>query len=338
MEMPNMIRQMLELMDRPAFLVQGGKILHCNRHAKALHIQEDTPLYFLLGSHQEAYEAYTNGCLQLQLQVRGESISATVEKLEDYHLFLLEREDTKSKLLTLAMASNQLHIPLTGLLSTAVVNDPQANRLLCQLHRTVRNMSDAVRYCSDEAPQLRICEMNAWLRELAEAVDARTQSIGVTLSCKLLDAPAFFPIEEELLQRAILNLISNAIKAGSTQIDIRLKQHGDMLSITVADNGKGIPVQMHAQMLDRFKREPTMEDIQFGIGLGMAIIQTAANVHQGTVLMEHKAEGGLSVTLTVSSRPDEDLLLRSPTMYLDYLGGRDTVLTELSDVLPPSEY
>lgn len=338
MELPNMIRQMLELMDRPAFLVQNGKIEHCNRQAKALHIQEDTPLYSLLGSHQEAYETFTDGCLQLQLQLRDEAIPATVEKLEDHHLFLLEREDTKSRLLTLAMASTQLRIPLTGLLSAGDTGNPQANRLLCQLHRTVSNMSDAARYCSDQAPQLRVCEMNAWLRELTEAVDARTQSIGVTLTCRLLDAPAFFPIEEELLQRAILNLISNAIKAGSTQIDIRLKQHRDLLSITVADNGKGAPIALHAEMLDRFKREPTMEDIQFGIGLGMVIVQTAANVHQGTVLMEHKAEGGLSVTLTVSGRPDEDLLLRSPTMYLDYLGGRDTVLTELSDVLPPSEY
>ena len=338
MEMPNIIRQMLELMDRPAFLVQNGKILHCNRHAKSLHIHEDTPLYSLLGGHQEAYEVFTDGCLQLQLQLRDETIPATVEKLEDYHLFLLEREDTKAKLLTLAMASNQLRIPLTGLLSAGDTGNPQTNRLLCQLHRTVSNMSDAVRYCSDQAPKLRVCEMNAWFRELAESVDARTQSIGVTLTCKLLDAPAFFPIEEELLQRAILNLISNAIKAGSTQIDICLKQHRDMLSITVTDNGKGVPMHMHAEMLDRFKREPTMEDIQFGIGLGMVIIQTAANVHQGTVLMEHKSEGGLSVTLTVSNRPDDELLLRSPTMYLDYLGGKDTILTDLSDVLPPSEY
>ena len=91
-------------------------------------------------------------------------------------------------------------------------------------------------------------------------------------------------------------------------------------------------------MFDRFKREPNYEDIQYGIGLGMMIVKAAAQIHRGTILTESNGNNGLRVTITISNRQDNSLILRSPPMYIDYLGGRDTVLTELSDVLPFSEY
>ena len=80
-----------------------------------------------------------------------------------------------------------------------------------------------------------------------------------------------------------------------------------------------------------------MLNCSYGLGLGMAIVKAAAQTHKGTLLLEHKAEGGLRATLTLSTE-QKQTLLRSPILRIEYLGGRDTVLTELSDVLPPDEY
>lgn len=338
MAISNTILHMLDIIDRPAFLVQDKTVLHCNRHAHNLHIQTNTPIYALLDDNREIYDSFTDGCLQLQLYLPDLTLSATVEKLDNYQLFVAEQDISVTKLLTLAMASSQLRIPLTGLMNSIGPENSQANRLLCQLHRAVSNMADAMRYATMDNPQMRVFEMNAWLQELAESVNTHTASINLTLNCKTLQTPVYCPIEEELLKRAILNLISNSIKAGSTQIHMQLKQHKDMLSITLADNGKGISTEMRAEMFDRFKREPNYEDIQYGIGLGMMIVKAAAQIHRGTILTESNGNNGLRVTITISNRQDNPLILRSPPMYIDYLGGRDTVLTELSDVLPFSEY
>lgn len=338
MQVPNIVCQMLERMERPAFLVHDKTIVYCNQHAQNLHIQTDTPIYSLFDTGREAYDAFTEGCLQLQLQLQDFTVTASVEKLEAYQLFLLEQDAVNTKLLTLAMAATQLRTPLSGLMSSMEQNNPQTNRILHQLHRTVSNMSDVMRYATMENPPLRIHELNAWLLELVEAVNTHTDSMHVRVTCKTCNTPVPCPIHEELLKRAILNLISNSIKAGSTQIDIQLLSHKDMVSITLKDNGKGLKTQMQSELFSHFMREPNYEDVQYGIGLGMSIVKAAARIHQGTILTDSDTNGGLRVTLTLSNRQDEPLTLRSPSIFLDYLGGRDTILTELADILPPSEY
>ena len=336
--MPHIIVRMLDLMDRPGFLVKDGKILHCNKGAKALHIAADTPLEQLLGESKKLYEGFTGEVMHMQLYIREKPLDATVERLDGFDLFYLEDLQGDYALSALATASTQLRMPLTGLMNAAQKDSPQANRLFCQLHRVISNMSDALRYSQDHIPQLQVYEMSAWLAELVEAVSAKIHSLGIKITYNRPEKPVSCPIDEDLLKRAILNLISNSIKSGSSELELRLKHHRNMLSITLSDNGAGVPEDLRTEIFEHYKRQPSLMDMQYGLGLGMVIVKAAASVHQGAVLMEHKAEGGLTTTLTLTIGKQDSLILRSPVVHLDYLGGRDTVLTELSDVLPSSEY
>ena len=337
MDKMNTAVRMLALIDRPAFIVAEGRILHANTHAQALHICNETALDSLLGKHKPIYDDFTAGTLQIPLQVNESKLQAYVEKMEGFDLFTIESPHQDARLTALAMASSQLRIPLTGLMSSMDENTPQVNRMLYQLHRAVSNMSDALRYSSPRNPQLQIVDICSWLAEMVESVSAHAESLGIDFTYKPLNAPLYCPIEEELLRRALLNLISNSIKAGSTQLELRLSKQSKTVSLTLSDNGKGVDQNIRADIFTQYRQQPELGHLNYGLGLGMVIVKAAADTHKGTVLLKHMPDGGLQTTLTLSTQSQENML-RTPIMRMDYLGGRDPVLTELSDVLPVSEY
>jgi hypothetical protein len=67
----------------------------------------------------------------------------------------------------------------------------------------------------------------------------------------------------------------------------------------------------------------------------MSIVRSVAAAHGGTVLIEHPDDAGLKITMTISLVQPSDNILRSPVkLPIDYAGGHDHCLLELSDVLP----
>ena len=337
MEHLNNAQRMLALLDRPAFMAAQDKVIHVNPSAAALCIQKDTTLTPLLGDSKGIYEDFTHGLLQMTIWLQGKPIGATVEKLDGFDLFLLDYPQQDKQLEALATASAQLRFPLTGLMNAMDENTPNTNRMIYQLHRAVSNMSDAYRYSANRTAQMQVFEICSWLDQLTQSVAAHAESLGIQVQYKPLSTPVYCPIDEELLQRAILNLISNSIKAGSTHLELSLSKQLRTLSITLTDNGTGVPQDLRSDMFCRYQQAPSAQNWSYGMGLGMVIVKAAAQTHKGAVLLEHRAEGGLRTTLTISTAHTETLL-RSPIMRIDYLGGGDPILTELSDVLPISKY
>jgi heavy metal sensor kinase len=94
--------------------------------------------------------------------------------------------------------------------------------------------------------------------------------------------------DEDRLQRAVSNLIDNAIKyspAGST-VGIHLGSDATKVSITITDRGKGIPAEELPFIFDRFRRGALTRTEEPGSGLGLAIVQRIAELHGGCVRVE----------------------------------------------------
>ena len=89
----------------------------------------------------------------------------------------------------------------------------------------------------------------------------------------------------------------------------------------------------------RFLREPGIEDSRYGIGLGMTLVRQVAVAHGGTVLFDSNKKNTVKVIMTVSTKRKEPPVFRSSIQLVgNYNGGLDTLLIELSDVLPDSLY
>jgi two-component system, OmpR family, sensor histidine kinase PrrB len=103
------------------------------------------------------------------------------------------------------------------------------------------------------------------------------------------------------LRLAVDNLVRNAITHGqASRIVLAAHRHDDVMDIVVDDNGCGLPVDEHRNVLGRFARGSTA--VPGGSGLGLALVAQQAALHEGRIELCDGPLGGLRATLTVSTK------------------------------------
>lgn len=346
--------QLLSQLMCPAFTVKDGIITNANQAALQRQIQLNTNISELICIGKEEYARYTQGKLCLTLSIKSIPYPTSVMAMQDHHLFCLASDYESPELRALALAAQQLREPLskamvgTELLMphSSIREDPEAtqylaqvNRSLHQLLRAVCNMSDAAKYTTAQRSGMQINDATKIFNEILQKASVLAAKAERKLIYTVPKQPAQCPLDDEKLERAVLNLLSNAIKftpAGGT-IHATLQHSGDRLLFTIQDSGKGADPHVRNNMFSRYLREPGIEDGRSGIGLGMSIVHSVAAAHGGTVLIEHPENAGLKITMTISQSYASDSTVRSPIkLPIDYAGGHDCCLLELSDVLPDS--
>jgi len=99
-----------------------------------------------------------------------------------------------------------------------------------------------------------------------------------------------------VLRDAITNIIDNAIKYGPLRstIDVRVDADSDQATVSVTDEGPGIPAEHRDRVFDRFYRadEGRSRDMG-GTGLGLAIAKWAVEANGGRISVETMATGSL---------------------------------------------
>jgi len=102
------------------------------------------------------------------------------------------------------------------------------------------------------------------------------------------------------LRLAVDNMVRNAVAHGpATRIMLSGRRIDNSITITVDDNGRGLPADEHNNVLGRFARGSTATP--GGSGLGLALVAQQAALHGGTIVLSDSPLGGLRATLTVSA-------------------------------------
>ncbi|WP_455210853.1 ATP-binding protein [Kaarinaea lacus] len=100
------------------------------------------------------------------------------------------------------------------------------------------------------------------------------------------------------LRRALSNIINNAIQYG-TRADVKLTQTANQISISVSDDGPGIPVEEQEHVFSPFFRlEKSRNRETGGTGLGLAVARTVIRQHGGDIQLTNQDPSGLLVTIT----------------------------------------
>ena len=113
-----------------------------------------------------------------------------------------------------------------------------------------------------------------------------------------------FPVDRERLVRAILNLITNALKYSEKPAPVRLvleRQDGEAI-ISVSDQGPGISPKDQARLFERFYRTETGQR-SGGMGLGLYIVRQIAEAHGGRVWVESEPGNGCTFRLALPTSP-----------------------------------
>jgi len=329
----------------PGFAVKNNIITHCNQAAEALLLTPGMDIRELLLTGSEEYAAFQNGCLYLKLKLSSRGWGASVSREAEHHIFLLDQDPEEADLRSLALAARELRSPLSNLKIAAdslmrtssedsLIQEQLArlNRSLHQMHRLVNNMSDAAK--SDILTPVGVHDWNRLIHDIIEKISTQLENTNVCLTYEGLSQSISGLANEGQIERAILNIVSNAMKfmpeGGS--IHARLTRQNHMLHLSIQDSGSGIAENILSNVFTRYQRQPGIEDSRYGIGLGMVLIRAAAADHGGTVLIDRPDGKGTRITITLAIRQDSGLL-KTP-VNLPLVDGSQQVLTELSDSLP----
>jgi len=100
------------------------------------------------------------------------------------------------------------------------------------------------------------------------------------------------------LKRALANLIQNALRYTSGEIEVFTGVDSEMVYIIVSDDGDGIPTRDIERLFQPFTQGDTARGSE-GSGLGLAIIKRIIDAHGGRVELSNKESGGLQAKLSL---------------------------------------
>lgn len=127
-------------------------------------------------------------------------------------------------------------------------------------------------------------------RELGDPVTLHEEDAAVRARCAPL-----------ALRRMLGNLTDNAIRYGS-HARLALARGDGRVTITVDDDGPGMPLDKVEQLMEPFERlEPSRGRDTGGAGLGLSIVRALAKSQGGALTLENRAGGGLRATLVLQA-------------------------------------
>ena len=124
---------------------------------------------------------------------------------------------------------------------------------------------------------------------------------GIGIECRLPEDGAPFTGDEDLLDRAVGNLVENAIKYGpaGARVLITLAADHSSYRIDVEDEGAGIPPGIEERIFERFFRANLDDSSIPGAGLGLSIARWAVEAHGGRLSVGQSAAGGAKFSIVL---------------------------------------
>ncbi len=240
-----------------------------------------------------------------------EKIVAHQLELENQQLKQLNEERDRF----LSMVSHELRTPLASILGFADIlkrrqGGESADKNQKHLDLIRRNgdhldslIEEMLEITRIEAGRFEVVKEGFELDQLLGQV---SDSAAVMLSANSQDLVIDCDKDVELhgdrkrVMQVMLNLLSNASKyspqGGSITLSTRLE--GDEVTISVADQGDGIPETERQKLFDRFYRmDDDATKSQSGLGLGLSIVKAIVDAHHGAI--DIQSEVGVGTTMSV---------------------------------------
>ena len=225
----------------------------------------------------------------------------------------------------MADASHELRTPVAVLRTEADVTLSRPNRSEQEYRESIAIMRDSARrlgrivddlflLARADAGHLPLRREPLYLEEVvdeaARSVRSLAQGRGVRIELLPLDDSPFDG-DADLLGRALLNLLDNAIKhspSGGT-VTLALTRQPREYHITVTDEGNGIPADAQPHIFERFfrvdkARSRDDRDATSGAGLGLAIGRWIAEAHGGRLELVRSEPGGTEFRLSLPAAED----------------------------------
>ena len=258
-----------------------------------------------LGRIAAVIEAAGEGDLSRRVPVGGSHADGFDRLAEQLNRMLqkLERVMGELRLVTDSLA-HDLRSPLARLRTkteqAVLIADPAQREaalggLLVETDLVMRMLTIVIEISRSESvsrDRFTLVEPAELVEEIADLYGPVAEEAGFAFTVAVEADPPAMRLHRELLSQAITNLIDNALKhaASGRQLTLRLTAGAHTIAIQVEDRGAGIAEADRALALKRFGRLDAARTTP-GAGLGMALIEAVARLHDGRFELADNAPG-----------------------------------------------
>ena len=185
--------------------------------------------------------------------------------------------------------------------SNQKMNTEVKARIENNIHHSLSMMDDLLNVArADSLREESFSELlfNAVLDNVLDQLMPQARNAKVKFDIEVADADFWMDGDAGSLERAVSNVIGNAIKysPSHTKIRVELTDDDGYAELVVTDEGIGIDPAMADQLFTRFKRDSKVADQFKGIGLGLALVSRVVRQHRGTVKAS-SVENGTRITM-----------------------------------------
>ena len=247
----------------------------------------------------------------------ADTFNDMAQKLGEVEAQKAELERTRRNLT--AWVSHDLRTPLASLrvmieaMQDGVVSDPATTqRYLSQSRAEIEHLTalidDLFALAQLDVGHLRLNWQRASLRDLISdtlgSLDAQSRQAGITMEGQVADDVDVVRMAPDKIQRALSNLLDNAIKysANGASVTLRAWRAGDDIRMDIHNSGSHIPPEALPRLFDSFYRgegsRAQARDGERGTGLGLAIARGFIEAHGGHI-QAASGENGTTFSVTL---------------------------------------
>lgn len=218
----------------------------------------------------------------------------------------------------LAQMSHELRTPLNAIIGfseimaaglygplnpryTAYMHDMQASGQL--LLEMIDQVLDLSRIESGNAvPSEEVVDLRAILETCRRLLEPRSRDTQIEMRTALAPALPKLRADPRMLKRVVLNLLSNAVKftPPGGRVELGAAYDGEVVTVTIADSGVGIPENEIAKVFEPFRRASNAVCGGIpGTGLGLSITRHLVELHCGRIVIESALGQGTRARVTL---------------------------------------
>jgi two-component system, OmpR family, sensor histidine kinase MprB len=206
-------------------------------------------------------------------------------------------------------ASHELRTPLTAVRANIDfleradrLDAAQRRQVLSETKLELAELTDLVGELVQMATDVRADEpvMDVDLGDLVTSVADRYRRRSGRVISSTVEHQGVVAARRSMLERAVSNLVDNALKFSSPDTAVELVV--DRTRVVVLDRGVGLASADRDRIFDRFYRAEATRTMP-GSGLGLAIVKQIVDIHDGTVGVDERDDGGAVATIVL---PDPD--------------------------------
>lgn len=274
---------------------------------------------------------------------RMEKYKIEYEKMKDH-------EKVKSEFF--ANISHELRTPLNIFYSTVQLLDIKLNnkeeefrnsydkyrsslRLNCQrMLRLINNMVDITKIdVGYTKPNIVNCDIVKLIESITMSVIIYARQKDINIIFDTYVEELIIKCDPEMIERAVLNLLSNSIKftKPNGNIFVSIYVNKEWVQIIFEDDGVGIPIHMQDLVFERFvQADKSLNRMNEGSGIGLSIVKSIIELNEGEIYLESDGENGTEFEILLPNKKllGDDLIDKE----IEYTIDMQKIELELSDI------